>query len=161
MATFDEIKQSFWGPDSYGVLPPLTSEAVIEAERLLDVTLPASLIDLLSIQNGGQVVPGLQACPTTEPTSWSEDHVPVDQLMGIGRKDNVLSLLDTPYLVQEWELPEPLALLTGDGHWWIALDYRKSGRRGEPSVVWLDVERSEELVLAADFRAFVERLTSP
>jgi hypothetical protein len=49
-------------------------------------------------------------------------------------------------------------LLTGDGHWWIALDYRKPG---EPSVTWLDADAEEELALAPDFRSFVEALTPP
>ncbi|WP_425558976.1 hypothetical protein [Kutzneria kofuensis] len=46
--------------------------------------------------------------------------------------------------------------LSGDGHTWIALDYR---RPGEPSVVWLDADQNTELPLAADFRSFVEGLT--
>jgi hypothetical protein len=70
-----------------------------------------------------------------------------------------LSLLDTPYLVEEWGLPAPVVLLSGDGHSWIALDYRASGPQGEPSVTWLDADRGTELALAPDFRSFIEALT--
>jgi hypothetical protein len=50
--------------------------------------------------------------------------------------------------------------LSGDGHCWIALDYRVCGKRGEPSVTWFDVDDGTELSLAVDFQAFVERLTA-
>jgi hypothetical protein len=61
-------------------------------------------------------------------------------------------------LVQEWGLPWPLVLLTGDGHWWIALDDRGCGPDGEPSATWFDTELDQDLHLAADFRTFVEGL---
>ncbi|MFC9503749.1 hypothetical protein [Streptomyces sp. NPDC057002] len=74
---------------------------VREAERLLGVTLPSALLDLLRVQNGGSVAADHDAFPTSRPTLWSEDHVPFDDLMGIGRRDGMISLLDTPYLIEE------------------------------------------------------------
>ncbi|MFE7385875.1 SMI1/KNR4 family protein [Streptomyces zhihengii] len=35
--------------------PALTVGAIVEAQRLLDVTLPSSLLDLLRHQNGGEI----------------------------------------------------------------------------------------------------------
>lgn len=35
--------------------------------------------------------------------------------MGIGDTKSRLSILDTLYLVDEWELPRPVVLLTGGG----------------------------------------------
>lgn len=161
VARYDEVRAAFWDDDGGGRCaerPPLTDELVTEAERVLGVTLPATLLDLLRLRNGGAVAPPWQALPTGRPTSWSETHVPFTELMGIGRVSASLSLLDTPYLVEEWELPSPIVLLTGDGHWWIGLDYRKCGPRGEPSVSWFDAEEETELPLAPDFRSFVEAL---
>lgn len=109
---------------------------VQDAEVRLGVRLPSSLLEILRGQNGGLVAERWDAFPTKTPTSWSEDHVPLDMMMGIGRHDGQLSLLDTPYLVKEWDLPSPLILLSGDGHYWIALDFRACGRQGEPSVTW-------------------------
>ncbi|WP_406432704.1 SMI1/KNR4 family protein [Streptomyces sp. NBC_01589] len=110
MAHFEDVRATFWmDSTSYGVQPPLTDEIIREAERLLDVTLPASLVDLLRAQNGGLVADGRSAFPTDRPTSWSEDHVPFDTLMGIGRREPMTSLLDSPYLVAEWGLPLPQA----------------------------------------------------
>ncbi|SFH01399.1 hypothetical protein SAMN02787118_13840 [Streptomyces mirabilis] len=86
--------------------------------------------------------------------------MPFGDLMGIGRRDGMTSLLDTPYLVEEWGLPAPLVLLSGDGHCRIGLDYRTCGRDGEPSVTWFETDLDTELALADDFRSFVEGLTS-
>ncbi|MGX1541448.1 SMI1/KNR4 family protein [Streptomyces adustus] len=160
MAGFDEVKATFWGEGLYGVQPPLTDAVVEDAERQLGVRLPAALLEILWVQNGGVVADAWNAFPTDVPTSWSENHVPLDEMMGIGRHDGQVSLLDTAYLVEEWGLPSPLVLLSGDGHCWIALDYRVCGKDGEPSVTWFDVDDSTELPLAADFQAFVERLTA-
>lgn len=160
MAGFEEVKATFWGEGLYGVKPPLTDAVVENAERRLGVRLPASLLEILWVQNGGVVADSWNAFPTDMPTSWSENHVPFDELMGIGRHDGRLSVLDTSYLVEEWGLPSPLVLLSGDGHCWIALDYRACGKDGEPSVTWFDVDDSLELPLAADFQVFVERLTA-
>ncbi|WP_030248189.1 SMI1/KNR4 family protein [Streptomyces sp. NRRL S-350] len=157
----DDVQPAFWDTGSnYGVQQPLTDEAVREAERLLDVTLPASLLDLLRIQNGGQVTGTRNAFRTDKPTSWSADHVPFDHVMGVGHRERTVSLLDSPYLVEEWSLPAPVVLLSGDGPCWVALDYRACGRHGEPSVAWFDADFSVELALAPDFGSFVEGLSS-
>ncbi|MCF3105750.1 SMI1/KNR4 family protein [Streptomyces roseoverticillatus] len=160
MGRFDEVMPTFWGDGDYGVQQPLTDEMAREAARVLDVTLPSALLDLLKVQNGGIVAAGHDAFLTRQPTSWSEDHVPFADLMGIGRRDGMTSLLDTPYLVEEWGLPAPLVLLSGDGHYWIGLDYRICGRDGEPSVTWFETDLEGELVPADDFRSFVEALTA-
>ncbi|WP_051716458.1 SMI1/KNR4 family protein [Streptomyces sp. NRRL F-5727] len=160
MARFDEVKETFWGEGRYGVQPALTDAAVRDAERRLGVRLPASLLELLRVQNGGQVAEAWNAFPTEVPTSWSVNHAPLDSVLGIGPSDDWMSLLDTGCLVEEWGLPSPLVLLSGDGHYWIALDYRACGPSGDPSVTWFDVEDGLELPLAADFRTFVERLAS-
>lgn len=156
MPAFEEIATSFWDDDDRGGHPPLSDQAVAHAEDLLGVRLPADLLHLLRLRNGGCVSPRYGRYPTSVPTSWADDHVPFETLMGIGDTEGRLSILDTPYLVDEWELPRPVVLLTGDGHWWIALDYRAG--RPEPSVTWLDADRQTELALATDFRSFVTGL---
>ncbi|MFE7385874.1 hypothetical protein ACFU9F_36610 [Streptomyces zhihengii] len=81
-------------------------------------------------------------------------------MMGIGCREGTTSLLDSPYLVGEWELPTGLVLFSGDGHSWIGLDYRACGRHGEPTVAWLDADVRTELTLAPDFRSFIEGLAA-
>ena len=61
-------------------------------------------------------------------------------------------------MTQEWGLPSGLVLLNGDGHRWIALDYRESGPNAPPTVVWVNVDRDEDIQLAENFAAFREQL---
>ncbi|MET7397061.1 SMI1/KNR4 family protein [Dactylosporangium sp. NPDC005572] len=160
MAPFDEIVASFWHPTStHGRRPPLTDDLVATAECVLGVRLPDDLLRLLRIQNGGGVAEQWDACPA-EVNGYADDHVPFEHLFGLDLADRpgALTLLDTPYLVREWELPSPCVLLSGQGHFWVALDYRACGPTGVPSVAWIDNELGHELRLAPDFRAFVERL---
>ena len=72
-------------------------------------------------------------------------------MFGIGENDE--GILQNAYL-REWQMPDGLVLLSGDGHWWIALDYRRSGPAGPPSVGWYDNEAGEDVELADDFETF-------
>src|SRR5215468_7263021 len=126
MASFDHVAETFWATEYPADHPPLTTEMVADAERQLGVSLPSALVRLLRIRNGGVVGDAWEACPAP-PNTWADDHVPFDQLLGIGppyEAGGPLSLLDTAYLIEEWGLPQNIVLLSGDGHTWLALDYR-------------------------------------
>src|SRR5690349_15951067 len=123
----------FWGSNYYNH-PPLTDEMVEVAERQLGVKLPAEYLALLRIQNGGYTQ--RFGFPMRQRTAWAEDHVPLTDLAGIvtdPEHRTALNILDTPYLTQEWDLPPRQVLLSGEGHWWITLDYRNGD---VPSVTW-------------------------
>ena len=145
----------FWGTDYYKN-PKLTDSVVAEAEKRLGVILPLEFIALLRLQNGGYTK-GF-GYPMTQRTSWADNHVPLDELNGIGNPETPLTghnILSRDYLTQEWGLPPNQVLLAGDGHWWLTLDYRKSPL---PSVSWLDVELGEDIPVASSFAAFLEGL---
>ncbi|TDN38568.1 hypothetical protein A8B98_23050 [Hymenobacter sp. UV11] len=149
-------KHNFWDSNFYKH-PALTTDAVNEAEKLLGVRLPSEFIELLNVQNGGYTK-GF-AYPTTQPTSWAEDHVSLSELFGIVAEsfDTAQSILLTAYMTEEWGLPEKQVLLCGDGHWWITLDYRK----GEvPTVSWIDTEVEQDIHIADSFAAFLNGLVS-
>ena len=151
---FEGVTQAFWDKNSqHEVLPPLTDEMVARAEATLGVRLPDAYVALLRIQNGGYTADAFQAYPAPEPTSWADDHVPFDSMFGIGKQDE--GILQNAYFLREWKMPDGLVLLTGDGHWWIALDYRRSGPAAPPSVVWYDNEVGEDVRLTDDFETFV------
>lgn len=152
---FEDIAGRFWDTRSdYLVQEPLADEALRAAEAELGVRLPEEYVALLQVQNGGVVSDQFNAFPTTGRTSWAPDHVGFAELMGIGRP--LESILDSSTYFEEEEGFEGQAvLLTGDGHWWIALDYRGGD---DPSVVWLDTELGEDVQLAPSFMAFVEGL---
>lgn len=158
MADFDDIKVTFWHRDQ-APEPPASPAAVARAEAELGVTLPRSFVELLEIRNGGVVADELDSFPIRQATSGAEDYVPLPDMMGaVLPTDTGMSIMDTPYLVEEWGLPSPIVLLSGDGHHWIGLDYRDCGPHGEPSVCWFDADHETDLLLAPDFRSFVEGL---
>ena len=132
-------------------LPALTDKMVKQAEKQLKVKLPKTYIQLLKQQNGGYIL--FNAYPTTAPTSWAEDHVQVDHLLGI---DKGQGILQSEYLIKEWGLPKDLVLLSGDGHAWIAFDYRNSEEN--PPIIYVDPDAEKVIELAPDFDAFLDGL---
>jgi hypothetical protein len=127
-----------------------------EAETILGVKLPLELIALLRVQNGGYTQ-GF-AHPMSQRTTWANDHVPLDDLAGIvldPRIETPLNIVSAEYMAQEWALPPQQVPLSGDGHYWITLDYRRSPT---PSVAWIDVECAEDLHVAETFAAFLAGL---
>ena len=162
MAVFEQVEASFWDTGiGHGVLPPLTQDTIAAAERELGVTLPGELLRLLRIQNGGSVSRAWNVCPADH-NFYAADHVPFDHVFGLGKAGiaETITVLDTAYLVREWNLPAHIVLLSGQGHYWIALDYRTCGPNGEPAVTWIDNEMDHEVRLAPNFRVFVEQLAS-
>ena len=71
----------FFDRSDYYTGPPLTAAMVADAERLLGYTLPASYLQLLRVKNGG--APRRQCFPTAG-THWSDNHLKVTQVSGIG-----------------------------------------------------------------------------
>jgi SMI1/KNR4 family protein SUKH-1 len=146
----------FWDTRSdYLVQEPLTDEALRAVEERFGVRLPEAYVALLRIQNGGVVSDRCNAFPTTEQTGWAPDHVGLHELMGIGRPLESITDAASSLDDEAWGHDANAVLLTGDGHWYIALDYRAGE---EPSVLWLDIELGEEVQLAPTFEAFVEGL---
>lgn len=147
----------FWDSNYYNN-PSLTNKIIEKAEKKLGVKLPDSFLYLLKIQNGGYTK-GF-AFPMTEKTTWAENHVPLTELFGIVLEKNSNSghnIMQTEYLIKEWGLPEKQVLLSGDGHWWITLDYRQSEN---PSVRWIDLECNEDIHIADSFEDFINGLVS-
>ena len=147
----------FWAaPYGHVATPPLLTPAVVqEAESILGVRLPQMLIDLLQVQNGGYTAGFV--FPTNQPNSWAEGCVPLEELFGITLQKGPtgLSLMDSAYLKQEWGIPEKQVLISGNGHWFISLDYRAGP---EPTVLWLDTEMEEEVEVAGSFEQFLHGL---
>ena len=146
--------KNIWDSEAtYNKLKSLTDEMIIEAEKELGVKLPLSYIEICKMQNGGCLI--YNAYPTSVPNGWAEDHVGVEDLMGIGER----GILQSEYYIEEWELPEDIVLLCGDGHWWIAMDYRNT--KENPPIIYIDLEWDDDifvLELASNFDDFVNGL---
>ncbi|PRS65307.1 SMI1/KNR4 family protein [Bacillus pumilus] len=145
--------KSFWEIDEEGyyTLKQITAEEVAKAEDKLGVNLPDTYKKLILEQNGGYIVHN--AFPTTHSNSWAEDHIQFNHLLGIAEDEGIM---DSAYLIKEWELPEGLVLINGDGHTWVAMDYRKT--KENPAIHYFDVEMEEDFKLADSFDEFIEGL---
>ena len=82
-----------------------------------------------------------------------DGYVTIGSIAGIGDPDRVGSICHTPYLLREWSLPDRLVLLDGDGHSWIALDYRNPN--DDPPVILIESDGSTHLHLAPNFAALL------
>ncbi len=150
-------KTDFWDSNHYNN-PPLTDKMIETAEKELGVKLPETYLELLKIQNGGYTK-GF-AFPMTIKTTWADNHVPLTELFGINlekESDSAHNIMQSAYMTKEWGLPEKQILLTGDGHWWITLDYRQSDI---PSIRWIDCECGEDLHVADSFNDFFNGLVN-
>ncbi|MGF9727138.1 SMI1/KNR4 family protein [Bacillus safensis] len=145
--------KSFWEIDEegYHTLKKINAEEIAKSEKKLGVTLPDTYKKLILEQNGGYIVHN--AFPTTHSNSWAEDHIQFNHLLGIDEDEGIM---DSAYLIKEWELPEGLVLINGDGHTWVAMDYRKT--KENPAIHYLDVEMEEDFKLADSFDEFIEGL---
>ncbi|MEA5404287.1 SMI1/KNR4 family protein [Arcicella sp. DC2W] len=147
----------FWDSNYYNN-PDLTDEIIIQAERQLGVKLPEIFIKLLKVQNGGYTK-GF-AFPMRTKTTWADNHIPLSELFGIvldEKSDSAHNIMQSSYMIEEWGLPDKQVLLTGDGHWWITLDYRLSDK---PTIRWIDCECDEDIHVANSFEEFYNRLVS-
>jgi len=140
--------------------PPLDDATLVEVERRLSVKLPAAYVALLRDHNGGTVPEMLipVRAPVSEAVAHALDHgyASLGSLAGVTLAEEHGSVLHTRSMTEEWGLPSGLVLLDGDGHSWIALDYREP--RAEPPVVFVESDSSESIELAPTFGAFLERL---
>ncbi|HDR8240899.1 TPA: SMI1/KNR4 family protein [Bacillus cereus] len=150
------MKSTIWAEDDYLKLASINDELIKKAEEVLNVKLPESYINLLKEQNGGTL--RLDTHPTSKPNSWADDHVNVSGLYGISFDENESSILESRYLIREWEMPDNIVLLSGGGHTWIALDYRNVAEN--PPVIFIDNEFEEIIELAPNFESFLQNLTT-
>ena len=132
-------------------LNPLNDAIVQEAEDLLNVKLPDAYIDILRKQNGGYIKFNAHPCPPNN--AIDGNYINIDYIMGIGKTNGIL---DSPDLIQEWELPKDIVLLSGDGHSWIAFDYRY--KKKNPPLLWVDVESTVLVEIAGSFNHFLNQL---
>lgn len=144
------------------VSDPPSDELISSVEKELGYKLPASYIWLMKRHNGGMPV---NTCfPTSEPTSWAADHVPITGIFGIGREKaySLCGELGSRFMIDEWNYPAigvAICDCPSAGHDMIFLDYRACGPGGEPAVVHVDQENGYKITHLADsFEAFIRGL---
>ncbi|KZO00481.1 SMI1/KNR4 family protein [Pseudobacillus badius] len=138
-------------PDDMYKLRDLNETDIKQAEQFFSVKLPKEYIDILRVQNGGLII--YNAFPTTFETSWDDDSIYIDHIMGIGKK---YGILENNHYLNEWDMPKGLILISGDGHSWIAFDYRNTKKN--PEIVYVDNEEEKIFTLASSFKEFLSKL---
>jgi SMI1 / KNR4 family (SUKH-1) len=154
-----EIPEDFFDASSYYTGPKLTDAMIPAVEKLLGYKLPAAYIQLLRVKNGG--APKRQCYPTGG-THWTDNHIRVTAISGIGGRWGIDSeQLGSRHMIEQGGFPN-IGIWVGwtptAGHDGIFLDYRQCGADGEPCVTLFDAESSEEQALAPNFGAFLHGL---
>lgn len=132
-------------------LKKLKETDIKKVERILGIQLPKEYIDILKEQNGGGII--YNAFPSPKPTAWDDTSGYIDHIFGIGKDPGIL---DTPYYIQEWEMPENIVLISGDGSEWIAFDYRHT--KTNPPIIYLNNDSNEIITVADTFSEFISKL---
>ena len=157
---------NFWDDNWYAlkeyVSDPPSDELIVSVEEELGYKLPAAYIWLMKQHNGG--IPVNTCYPCDEPTCWSDDHVAITGIFGIGREKScsLCGELGSQFMIDEWEYPAigvAICDCPSAGHDMIFLDYRACGPQGEPAVVHVDQENDYKITHLADsFEEFIRGL---
>ena len=157
---------NFWDDNWYAlkeyVSDPPSDELIASVEEELGYKLPAAYIWLMKQHNGG--IPVNTCYPCDEPTCWSDDHVAITGIFGIGREKScsLCGELGSQFMIDEWEYPAigvAICDCPSAGHDMIFLDYRVCGPQGEPAVVHVDQENDYKITHLADsFEEFIRGL---
>ena len=122
----------FWNKDSKykRIEYPISDEIIKKAEECLGIKFPQSFIDLMKIQNGGElnfpyfmlsdVSIEKQVFPSIEPIHFEEDDI---------------SILSSKELLADTTLSKEFIVLWTDFHFWLVFDYRN--RKENPPVLYI------------------------
>ncbi len=131
-------------------------EAVSKFEASSALCLPEAYKRFLKRPIGlpADLTPVPVAEPVPEKMEYFVDdgHVSVGHFLGTRIKDGEY-FLEAAYLAMEWEIPDKMVLIAGDGHIWFALDYRTI--RTNPPVVFLAGDEWLPVRVANSFEDFM------
>ncbi|WP_342514084.1 SMI1/KNR4 family protein [Sporosarcina sp. FSL K6-1522] len=136
---------------------PVTQEEIEAAEATLDVTLPDDFLAFLKRSNGGYVNYNKRAFPVDFSIESGDIFIEVEEIKGLDAE----GILQSEYLVEEWDLPQNLLLFSGSGHAWVGFNY---DGRDIPNIVYAEPDEGDGNnfhVLADTFTEFVQKLDDP
>lgn len=144
---------SIWEEESHEFkLQSLTDDMVTSAEEMFGITFPDAYLAILKEQNGGRIL--YNAFPHSMAPVQDDAFIPVDHIKGIGLQNGIL---DNAYFLNEWDMLEGLILFSGDGHTWLAMDYRNIV--SNPPIVYVDNEAEQITQVAGSFDEFLTKLS--
>jgi hypothetical protein len=159
MASPDSLR--FIEPSTGDLRPVVTDELVRTVETLLGHKLPDAYIALMKRHNGGYIrqhdIAYQGPIPENLRYYLGDCQIAIGSINGIDVNDKCpVTLGKNAYMIKEWGLPPEFVLLDGDGHTWIALDYRQAPMN--PPVVFYVTDEEQFVTIAPDFASFIDRL---
>lgn len=152
-------KAIFLPRDKHYTLPGFSVGEVRRTEKVLGVRLPKAYVELMREQNGGKL--RLRGVMSQErPHKWHTSRTVYEfgSIAGVHAKAwNGLTQSARDESGERY-IPEGLVAFDGDGHWWLCLDYRKCGPKGEPCITHYDTETPGEFRVAASFESLLRGL---
>lgn len=143
--------------------PKLEVSEISNVESILNVRLPKSYIDLMSKWNGGYLnVEYVSVLPKIIPDSlecYLEDGFwTVSSISGVsGDVNNENGLVYTAKTAHEWGVHERIIAFSGDGHTWLAFDYRNE-ELPEPTIIFIESDDGCFLEIADNFDTYLKNL---
>lgn len=128
-------------------------EDLKKVEETLGVKLPDSYIELMKLHNGGDL-----AYSILHSGRVPDGEVEIENIRGIDLEEGII---ESNYLVEEWEMEKGLIIISGDGNYWLAFDYRNYAGN-EPAVVYIEEDaESKPKQVAKTFELFLKKLKQP
>lgn len=176
-------EEAFFSWDADGDEPgELTDAMIADAESTIRLRLPAALLAILKMRNGGRSckeIWDVRCCPLPllhGIAAGSGTHASLQEMPQM-IWDVFESFLDEDFYLKWWatlngkihpawsgqpRIPESILLIAEDLHWGVGLNYVACGPQGEPSVVHVEMEGGEAdnflLEIAPDFMTFLRML---
>ncbi|WP_170164133.1 SMI1/KNR4 family protein [Gallaecimonas pentaromativorans] len=135
---------------------------VSKIEKELGVKFPQSYISLMKDWNGGYL--------HEEHQILIENDVPEDLIYYLGERfwtvgsvagisadlNNSEGIINKSKTAHEWGIPEKVIAFDGDGHTWVAFDYRDNPDK--PKIIFIESDELLSFFLASDFSDFISKL---
>ncbi|MGM9977891.1 MAG: SMI1/KNR4 family protein [Clostridium sp.] len=141
----------FWDDfkDDTICLPDISIKEIEKIENKLGKKLPKTYKKIILEQNGGYIE--FNAVPVSD-ENIEEDFLLIDSIWGLGKN----GLLDSEYLISEWDLPKNILIFSGDGNYWYAMDYKEKPE--DPSVIYIQQDAEKVINVASNFNEFLNML---
>lgn len=135
---------------------------VSQVEKRLGVKLPSSYISIMKKWNGGYLQEEHQILidrdvPENLDYYLSEKFWTLSSVAGISSDiNNREGIIYKSQTAHEWGIPDKVIAFDGDGHTWVAFDYRDNP--DEPKIIFIESDELLSFVLANDFTDFISKL---
>lgn len=139
---------------------PLYSDEIrIKIENMFSIQLPTSYIDLMKQWNGGYLKEDLEIPVSNYPESLdyylSEGLWSIYEIAGIS--DYATNgLIDKTTTAHDWDIPKDIISFCGDGHTWVAFDYRNY-KGNDPKIIFIESDDLEYCELASNFQMLIDK----